>query len=117
MKPPDCCTIPCTVAKPRPVPLPTSFVVKNGSKIRGGVEVDDLRLQHLLAAEREQLARELAGALRGFADLSDVIPGRRAGREVLEQQLAITEDYGEQVIEVMRHAAGQPPDRLHLLRL
>ena len=29
-----CFTIPNTVARPRPVPLPVSFVVKNGSKIR-----------------------------------------------------------------------------------
>lgn len=31
---PLCCrTMPSTTANPRPVPLPTSFVVKNGSKI------------------------------------------------------------------------------------
>ena len=33
MKPPDCLTMPNTVERPRPVPLPTSLVVKNGSKI------------------------------------------------------------------------------------
>src|SRR5450759_2193950 len=32
--PPDCRTMPWTVARPSPVPLPTSFVVKNGSKAR-----------------------------------------------------------------------------------
>ena len=32
MYPPDCFTIPYTVASPRPVPLPFSLVVKNGSK-------------------------------------------------------------------------------------
>jgi len=32
--PPLCFTIPKTVARPSPVPLPGSFVVKNGSKIR-----------------------------------------------------------------------------------
>ena len=34
MKPPACFTMPYTVARPRPVPLPVSLVVKNGSKIR-----------------------------------------------------------------------------------
>jgi len=34
MNPPDCFTIPYTVARPNPVPLPGSFVVKNGSKMR-----------------------------------------------------------------------------------
>ena len=33
MKPPVCFTIPYTVESPSPVPLPTSLVVKNGSKI------------------------------------------------------------------------------------
>ncbi|GBE34454.1 hypothetical protein BMS3Bbin06_00979 [bacterium BMS3Bbin06] len=34
MKPPCCFTIPYTVGSPSPVPLPTSFVVKKGSKTR-----------------------------------------------------------------------------------
>jgi hypothetical protein len=33
MAPPLCSTMPRTVAKPRPVPLPVSFVVKKGSKM------------------------------------------------------------------------------------
>ena len=37
MVPPLCFTMPYTVDKPRPVPLPDSFVVKNGSKIRATV--------------------------------------------------------------------------------
>ena len=32
MYPPVCFTMPYTVESPRPVPLPTSLVVKNGSK-------------------------------------------------------------------------------------
>ena len=31
--PPDCLAKPNTWLRPKPVPLPTSFVVKNGSKI------------------------------------------------------------------------------------
>src|SRR2546430_9033485 len=33
-EPPCCCTSPYTVARPSPVPLPSGFVVKNGSKMR-----------------------------------------------------------------------------------
>ena len=33
MCPPLCCTMPYTVARPSPVPLPGSLVVKNGSKM------------------------------------------------------------------------------------
>ena len=32
MNPPDCLTVPYTIARPRPVPWPRGFVVKNGSK-------------------------------------------------------------------------------------
>ena len=32
--PPDCLAKPYTCDRPKPVPLPTPFVVKNGSKIR-----------------------------------------------------------------------------------
>src|SRR5579872_3417031 len=34
MTPPCAVTIPCTTERPSPVPLPTSFVVKKGSKTR-----------------------------------------------------------------------------------
>ena len=34
-RPPCCWMIPYDTLKPRPVPSPTFFVVKNGSKIRG----------------------------------------------------------------------------------
>ena len=34
MWPPDCLTNPNTMLSPSPVPLPTSLVVKNGSKTR-----------------------------------------------------------------------------------
>ena len=33
MKPPICFTVPYTIARPSPVPLPAGFVVKNGWKI------------------------------------------------------------------------------------
>ena len=37
MKPPICFSVPYTIDSPRPVPLPTSLVVKNGSKMRACV--------------------------------------------------------------------------------
>ena len=37
MCPPLCSTMPYTVDSPRPVPLPASLVVKNGSKMRAWV--------------------------------------------------------------------------------
>ena len=40
-----------------------------------------------------------------------------SGIEIGQQQLAVAENHGQQVVEVVRHAAGQPADGLHLLRL
>ena len=40
MSPPLCFTTPYTVARPRPVPLPSSLVVKKGSKMRDFVSSD-----------------------------------------------------------------------------
>ena len=39
-----------------------------------------LRLQHLLAAEREQLAHQALGALGRLVDLADVVAQRRVSR-------------------------------------
>ena len=81
------------------------------------VDVEHLRLEHLLAAEREQLPRQRARSLGGLADLLDVFPLRLAGGAVLEQQLAVAQDHRQEIIEIVRHASRQPPHRLHLLCL
>jgi hypothetical protein len=44
-----------------------------------------------------------------------VLAARRVGPG--EQDLRVARDHGQQVVEVVRDAAGEPPDRLHLLRL
>ena len=42
----------------------------------------------------------------------------RLGRINLGQRhLRVAEDHAQHVVEVMGHAAGQPPDRFHLLGL
>jgi hypothetical protein len=75
------------------------------------------RAEHLLAAEREQLPRQLGGPAGGLGDGRQ----RRADRVGLAQQaqghLGVPEDDGQQVVEVVGDAAGEPADRLHLLRL
>ncbi len=74
------------------------------------------QVEALVARERQQLARELAAALAGAArDL-----GAALGHIVLrhqQDQVHAALDHIEQVVEVMRDAAGQAPDRFHLLVL
>ena len=40
-----------------------------------------------------------------------------SGSRSRQQQLAVPQNHGQQIVEVVRHAAGQPSDGFHLLRL
>ena len=81
-----------------------------------GVEVEHPGLQDLPAAEREQLPGERRGARGGLLDLLGVASQARvvlAG----DEELAVAGDGGQQVVEVVRDATGEPADRFHLLGL
>jgi hypothetical protein len=61
---------------------------------------------------------EYAHALAGRVDLLDVLVVHGdSRRSILLQDLRAAQDDGEQVVEVVRDAAGQTSHRLHLLRL
>ena len=82
------------------------------------VQIDQLRSQHLLAAEREQLTRQRCGAIRRTCDLLGAIASRvHTFVEVDQHQLGVAADRREQVVEVVCDATGEPADRFHLLRL
>src|SRR5439155_15948334 len=80
-------------------------------------QIDDLGLENLLAAEGEQLPRQLRGALGALLDQLDVPAVRIMGSQVEEEELAASGDDRQQVVEVMRHTSREPPDGFHLLRL
>ena len=96
-----------------------------GGVLGDRVQVEDARLHDLPAAERQQLLGQRGGALGGRLDLLDLgaeggLSARLAagaGIEPVEDEAAAAEDRGQEVVEVVRDAAGEPPDRLHLLRL
>ncbi len=75
------------------------------------------RLQGLLAREGEQLAHQVGGAVGVLLDLHDVGERLVAGAVAQQQQVAEADHRGQQVVEIVRDAAGQQADRLHLLRL
>ena len=81
------------------------------------VERERLGLPLRFAAEREQLAREARGARGGLRDLADIVGDRMRGPEILAREVGVGADHGEDVVEVMRDAAGELADRVHLLRL
>ena len=82
-----------------------------------GVGVQDADLDDLLAAEGQQLTGQVRGALARADDLLDGVPERVVLSELVENHAAEPEDGGHDVVEVVRDAAGQPANGLHLLRL
>ena len=82
------------------------------------VEVDDARLQHLLAPEGEQLLRQRRGALCRLLDRLHVRPLVGLARvEAAEQEAAVHGDDGQEVVEVVGDTAGEAADCIELLRL
>ena len=81
------------------------------------VEIEDLGPHHLVASESEQLAGQRRGPFRGLGDLPRRRRMRRVGGKVRAHQLAVAGDHGQQVVEVVGDAAGEPAEGLELLRL
>jgi len=75
------------------------------------------RLQGLLAREREELADEVRRAVRVLLDLHDVGEGLVLRAVPEEEKIAEADHRGEESVEVVRDAAGELADELHLLRL
>ena len=82
-----------------------------------GVEIQHPGLDHLLPAEREELARQGGGALGRLLDLIDLGAHRVALGQALGDQLPVPGDDVQQIIEVVGDPARQPADGFHLLRL
>ena len=81
------------------------------------VDVEHFGPEHLLAAEGQELPRQQAGAMRGALDLVEILGAEIGGVERRRHQLGVAGDDGQQVVEVVRDAAGEPADGFHLHRL
>jgi hypothetical protein len=81
------------------------------------IEVDHLRLQELLAAEREQLSRERPGAVSRFANLLDVAAQRLVVGHLGDRELGVAYDRHQVVAEVVGDAACEAPDRFKFVLL
>ena len=74
-------------------------------------KLEHLRAQRLLAREGEQLAGQAGGAVRVRLDLLDVVIVAVARRVAHQHQVAMADDRGQDVVEVVRDAAGELADR------
>ena len=80
-------------------------------------DIEDLRLQRLPAGKRQQLRGQLGGALHCFGNRVDVAPAPFFRQFAAAQEVGRGADDGQEIVEIVRHAAGQLADRFHLLRL
>src|SRR5919108_693220 len=81
------------------------------------VQVEQVRLQNLLATERQQLSCENSSSRGRALDFGNLLCARIAGTDSRGKGLRIAGDDREQIVEVVGHAAGQLSKGFHLRRL
>src|SRR4029077_1458349 len=81
----------------------------------GDVQVQDLGMKNLLAAEGKELACERSRAVCGFLDLGDA--DRRGMRrpQALRQEFRVTADDAQQIVEIVSNTPGKAADCFELL--
>ena len=85
--------------------------------VHDGIQVDHFRLQHLTPAERQKLSGQCAGLFTGLLD-GVQFPANRIGfAHIRQQDLRISRDDGQQIVEVMRDAARKLSHDFHFLSL
>ena len=67
--------------------------------------IDDLRLEHLLAAEGEELADEGGRPVGGSEDVVEILDRGMVGHQRRPGQVGVAPNGGQQVVEVMRNSA------------
>ncbi|OPZ17666.1 MAG: hypothetical protein BWZ10_01163 [candidate division BRC1 bacterium ADurb.BinA364] len=70
-----------------------------------------------LPAERQYLAGQVLGAPAGGDHFADESPRAGIGGAILHRQFGVAQDGAENVVEVVRDAAGEHADGFHFLRL
>ena len=80
------------------------------------IHFEHVRHEGMLATEGEELRGERGCATRGIPNFADVICHCALHAHFVQEQVAIAEDGGEEIIEVVRHAAGELAEGFHFLR-
>jgi len=79
------------------------------------VQPDRFHLRILFAGESENAVGELCPTVRNVQYLFHIPPGRAFGWKLGHQEVPIADDCGQNVVEVMGHAACQQPNGFHFL--
>ena len=80
-------------------------------------QIQHPRLDHPAPGEQQELPGKASAPLGGQRDLVDVVQQRIVEGEGPGDDLAVAHHHHQDVVEVVGHPAGQPPDALQLLRL
>ena len=99
-------------------PLPEQRAQHRRQLLHHRAEIDHARMHDLLAAEGEQLPRQRRRQGGRCPDLVDATAQLiLAGSDLGARELAVARDRLQDVVELVRDAAGEAPDRLHPLRV
>src|SRR5262249_12534579 len=80
-------------------------------------DVEHFRLERLAAGEGQKLRRQLGGALHRPGDRLDLTAAGPPGEIAAAQEIGGGTDDGQEIVEIVRDAAGELADRFHLLGL
>ena len=81
------------------------------------VDVHGRRLQRLATRECQELLRQRGRPLRPLRRVLDGTPEPHRIAPLVADDLQVAEDDRQQIVEIVRDAAGQLADRFHLLRM
>jgi len=96
------------------VQRPTKQIRHAGNEV---IEVYRPTNERLTACEGKQAIRQRCGALRGVQGRTDELHALGARDGTALQLFEVAENDRQQIVEIVRHAASELPDRFHFLRL
>ena len=80
-------------------------------------DIEHLRSQRLPPRERQQLSGQFGCAINGVGNRIDVAAAAILGQFAAAKEIGGRADDRQQVVEIVRHAAGELADRFHFLGL
>ena len=80
------------------------------------VEGEHFNLPRPVMGHHEQAARNAGCTIRGVHQITMTPTGNRILAKYVSEHIRLTEDNREQIIEIVRHAAGDATERFHSLR-
>ncbi len=81
------------------------------------IEIERPWVHNLLAAEGQQLLCKLGALFAGVMDCGETFAEGIVGLHLAKNPIGVAINYGEEIVEVVSDAAGQPAQALHFLRL